>query len=301
MKSKQSKCPLCGSIQSKKVNEFTEILCLDGNSESAVLKCTGCNVCYLWPYISDQLIQEMYDKSYFTGVTDFGCKLDLPSSNCDYETEIVSHRISKSWETVKSLLKLAPAARTILDVGAATGDFLAVAKECGLSVAGIELSPYAASKAKEKYGFILFETGILEFEGHETYDIIHMNHVFEHFNSPHQVLDRLNSMLTPNGLIYVEVPFQFNFFELLKYRLSGKTKKFDVFSLHHPIFYKPDILIKMFNDHGFSCKKIRVFKWSRYSPEGFLGILKKILWLTISLFGQGLFIEAFFEKKSVKL
>lgn len=297
MKLKNTKCPLCQSTKSHQMDIYSAILNLPGNSESNVFLCENCGAYYLWPNISDELISELYSKSYFTGVSECDSKLHVPSSNNDYEREFAAARVGKFRETVQTLLEHVPNASNILDIGAATGDFLAVAQEFGLSVSGIELSAYASAKAKEKYGFEFHQTGIVDYQGDEKYDLIHMNHVFEHFGSPHQVLERLGSLLKPGGMIYVEVPFQFNLFEVIKFRLTGRRKTFDVFSIHHPIFYRPKTLKKVFKDHGFNCYAMNVFNWSRYSAVGLKRQIKRLIWLAGAFAGQGIVIEAFFNKK----
>jgi SAM-dependent methyltransferase len=277
---------------------YSAILNLPGNSESSVFQCVACKVYYLWPNVSDDLISELYSKSYFTGISESDSKLNVPTSSNDYESEFAAARVGKFHETVQALLKHVPNASNILDIGAATGDFLAVAQGYGLSVSGIELSSYAAAKAKEKYGFEFHQTGVEDYRGDEKYDLIHMNHVFEHFGSPHRALDRLVLLLKPGGMIYVEVPFQFNLFEVVKYRLTARRKPFDVFSIHHPIFYRPKTLKKIFKDHGFNCYAMNVFNWSRYSAVGPKRKLKRLIWFAGAFIGQGIVIEAFFDKKS---
>jgi SAM-dependent methyltransferase len=291
-------CPICESKASSSNKTCSSILNLPGNCETEVFVCEECGARYLWPYISGKQLDALYGKSYFTGLKESEDVLDIPSSNSDYQAEFAKARLGKFDATVLMLLAQHPNAKSILDIGAATGDFLALAKKRGLLVSGIELSSYASAKANEKYGFVFHETGIIEYQGKEKYDLIHMNHVFEHFEFPHQALTRIAGLLNTNGLIYIEVPFQFNLLEVIKYRLSGRRKGFDVFSLHHPIFYKPGVLKKLFEDHGFSCIKLSVFEWSRYPTNGITGQLKRLMWFAASLVGQGIMIEAVFEKNS---
>ena len=257
------KCPLCQSVKSRNMAVLTAILNLPGNSPSSVFRCKGCNVYYLSPYISDHLISELYSKSYFAGQSQDYTDLHVSASSNDYEREIAAARLGKFRETLVTLLKHCPNASSILDIGAATGEFLAIAREYDLSVSGIELSSHAAARAKEKFGLDFHEISIVDYTGTETYDLIHMNHVFEHFRTPHQVLERIASLLRKGGVVYVEVPFQFNVFEVIKYRTTGKRKDFDVFSLHHPIFYRPNSLKKIFDDHGFNCRSMKVFDWQQ--------------------------------------
>lgn len=290
-------CPLCSSTSVVKKDLYSKMLNLPGNCEPEVFICPSCGARYLWPYISGKQLEAIYGKSYFTGLQEREDGLEIPSSNSDYESEFAEARLGKFDATVLMLLAQHPNAKNILDIGAATGDFLALAKKRGLLVSGIELSSYASAKAKAKYGFVFHETGITEYQGEEKYDLIHMNHVFEHFEFPHQALNRIAALLNPNGLVYVEVPFQFNLLEVIKYRLTTRRKDFDVFSLHHPIFYTPATLKRIFEDHGFSCIKLNVFEWSRYPTSGITSQLKRLMWFAASLVGQGIVIEAVFEKK----
>jgi SAM-dependent methyltransferase len=256
----------------------------------------NCGVSFLWPYISDELVHELYQKSYFTGVDADG-KLAAPGSSSDYESEFAAARLEKFAETVQLLTRYAPHARTVLDIGAATGEFLAIASRSGLETTGIEISRYAAERAKQKYGLTIHETTLEDYRSNGTFDLIHLSHVFEHFRAPHQALERIDALLAPDGAVYVEVPFQFNMPERVKFRLTGARKAFDVFSIHHPVFYDPATLRRVFGDHGFVSRHLRVFAWSRYPATGMRGQLKRLLWFGASLLGQGLFVEAVFTKQ----
>jgi len=259
--------------------------------------CQDCNARYLWPRITGEQLDVLYGKSYFTGFQGNDGGLNIPSSNSDYEVEFAEARLGKFEDTVHGLLELNPNAKCILDIGAATGDFLAIAQKRDLAVSGIELSDYASEKAKLKYGFVFHKISVDDYRGDEKYDLIHLNHVFEHFNFPHKSLDRICDLLNSNGKVYVEVPFQFNLIEVIKYLLTRQKKNFDVFSLHHPLFYTPRTLKKVFEEHNLRCIKLNVFKWSRYPATGIVGHLKRLMWLGASLVGQGVFIEAIFERK----
>jgi 2-polyprenyl-3-methyl-5-hydroxy-6-metoxy-1,4-benzoquinol methylase len=305
-------CPLCASIRVIKNDIYIQILNLQGNCESEVYVCLSCGVRYLYPYITEKQLIALYAKSYFTGLQErkdiTGAQekntkkaggeeeLVIPRTNIDY-SEFAKVRLGKFDETIIMLLEKHPNAKNILDIGAASGDFLALAKKRGLLVSGIEISSYACAMAKAKYGFVFHETNIVEYQSEEKYDLIHMNHVFEHFQFPHQVLNKISALLNQNGLVYVEIPFQFNLIEVLKYHLTKRRKKFDDFSIHHPIFFTPATLKKVFEDNGFNCIKLNVFKFSNYPASGIISQLKRLMWFLLSLVGQGNLIEGVFKKK----
>ena len=122
-----------------------------------------------------------------------------------------------------------PNAKNILDIGAATGKFLSIAREYKLDVFGVEYSSYASQEAKDKYGFNFFVGDLENFQSDEKFDLIHLNHVFEHLVNPNASIRKIDSLLSDDGIIYIEVPFQFNIVERIKYKLFNSHKKFDVF------------------------------------------------------------------------
>lgn len=292
-------CPVCEGKIYKYNKMCSEMLNLINNHKAKVFNCEKCKLKYLWPYISREKLNILYGQSYFTGNLESEISLEAPPSNSNYEIEFANKRLNKFKDTVNLLLSQHENARNILDIGAATGEFLAIAKEKGLNVSGIELSSYACKKAKDKYGFEFSQSSIYEYSGKQKYDLIHLNHVFEHLQFPNKAIDRISSLLNPNGLVYIEVPFQFNFLEKIKFIFTRQKKIFDVFSLHHPIFYTPSTLKNVLNNHNFDCIRLKVFNWSRYPAKGVISKLKRLMWFLFSFFKSGIYIEAIF-KKSLK-
>jgi SAM-dependent methyltransferase len=248
---------------------------------------------YLYPYYLQSQLSELYGRSYFTADSQDNEMLGVPVSVQVYDYPL---RRKKFEETIAELMALRKNAKNILDIGAATGDFLNSAKKFNLDVVGIELSEYAAAEAKKKYGLDLIAMDIADYKSPEAFDLIHLNHVFEHFINPNPVINKIHNLTKIGGLVYIEVPFQFNIVELLKLKLLGKKNDFNMFSIHHPIFYRPKILIDIFNRAGFRCVSINVFRWSRYPANNIPSYIKKMFWMFASLLGQGTQIEAIFER-----
>ncbi len=100
----------------------------------------------------------------------------------------------------------------ILDIGAANGYFLMLAKERGWDVYGVEISDYAASQAKEK-GLNVF-TGVIknaDFKP-ESFDVITMWDVIEHLADPIKEISVIASLIKPNGLLVINTPDGDSFF-----------------------------------------------------------------------------------------
>ena len=85
----------------------------------------------------------------------------------------------------------------ILDVGAATGFLLEVAKEKGFDPYGIEISQYASSIAKKKFGEDRIYNGILKTSNFQNnfFDLISMCDVIEHVKNPIEDLKIINKLL----------------------------------------------------------------------------------------------------------
>lgn len=92
---------------------------------------------------------------------------------------------------------------TVLDVGSGTGNFLLHLKYLGFSrLAGID--PYIDKDVEFPGGPVILKRAILEVEG--TYDIVVLNHSFEHMEKPHDVFHRIAQLIGPKGCAVIRTP-----------------------------------------------------------------------------------------------
>lgn len=97
---------------------------------------------------------------------------------------------------------------TLLDVGCATGFFVASAAAQGWRVTGVDPSEWSIAEARRRAPQCEFIQGVIEeldFELH-AFDVITLWDVLEHVTSPTDVLRRLHRWLAPQGLLFVNVP-----------------------------------------------------------------------------------------------
>jgi len=96
---------------------------------------------------------------------------------------------------------------TLLDVGCGSGSYLAIAKNMGWTVFGIESNMNAARHASRQLGLAV-ETG--DFEGaalpEKHFDVITMWHSLEHFPDPGKIIRKVRLLLKDNGVLMVGLP-----------------------------------------------------------------------------------------------
>ena len=102
---------------------------------------------------------------------------------------------------IKLFLKYAAGNRSLLDVGAGTGDLLIEAKKNGFEIFGVEPNKSARQKANEK-GIVLHE----EYPTDRKFQIISLWHVLEHLNNPDEEIAKLKSLLKDEGTLFIAVP-----------------------------------------------------------------------------------------------
>ena len=108
---------------------------------------------------------------------------------------------------VKLINSLNTDEKTILDIGAGTGDFLAACKNDGWKVTGIEPNEKAVEIMNSKLGSskVQIFSDINELNS-ESYDVITMWHVLEHVPNLKEYIAKLKLLLKPNGTLIVAVP-----------------------------------------------------------------------------------------------
>jgi SAM-dependent methyltransferase len=98
----------------------------------------------------------------------------------------------------------ATADKLLLDVGAGTGDFLAITKNCGWEVTGVEPNELARQKAKVKDVTLLNDLKAIP-RG-QKFGVITLWHVLEHLPDLESQIAKLVGLLTDNGTLVVAVP-----------------------------------------------------------------------------------------------
>jgi len=182
-------CRLCGAKSSKQyyVAPVENKPCYD--------QCRFCGLIWLEERFAVPDVTEHYDVAYY--------QEGYMGQSDAYARAHYAYRIA-------DLKRLHPASRgTLLEIGAAAGDFLALARNHGWQVSGIELSARGVHAAQEKHGLYLFKGTIAEFAqqyNSTTFDAVVAYHVLEHMPDPFLALRKMQQMLKHGGYCIVELP-----------------------------------------------------------------------------------------------
>lgn len=177
-------CNLCGADRPR---PFTRRAGYD------VVACQGCGLVYVDPRASQAMLHSHYNANESSRVQYY-----LDAEGAD----------RRSYEGVlRRLESLKPGKGRLLDVGPNVGTCLALARERGWQVAGIEINADAARYCREARGLDV-RAGTLDDRPFalSTFDAVLMGDVIEHLPDPHRALDQVRELLAPGGLLLISTP-----------------------------------------------------------------------------------------------
>ncbi len=157
---------------------------------------------------------------------------------------------------VKLISKLNKGEGQLLDIGAGTGDFLAVAQKKGWNVTGVEPNEYAKKLAEQKGVLLEQETQKLK---SKTFDIITMWHVLEHVPDLQDQIKELRRLLKPGGYIIIAVP-NFKSYDASYYKSFWAA--YDV--PRHLWHFSKESIHKLFANQNLNLQKILPMKFDSY-------------------------------------
>lgn len=152
----------------------------------------------------------------------------------------ILQRVARSrWRWMQK--RIAVPAGSLLEIGCGTGEFLAIARDSGWKVDGLELSKSFRDAARSWYdlelkGQELSQAGLLS----GSFDVVALLHVFEHLPNPLDFLTRIAEIVKPGGWLFIVVPNLSSWTDALFGKSSPTLIKRD-----HFFHYSPDTLKRM--------------------------------------------------------
>lgn len=206
-------CPACLSLNSKVILQksyndgdlqqyLIDFYSPQGNYRSehiengiySLLKCNGCGLLFQKNIPNDQLMQEIYTEwieEKVGGAYEEVREITDKRPSILFELLLLSHRLRPQVRSIK-----------MLDFGLGWSEWSVVAKDLGFDVYGTEINNEQIIFAKKHGIKILNEKDLQSYK----FDIINVEQVFEHVESPFVLMKTLASVLQKGGLMKIAIP-----------------------------------------------------------------------------------------------
>ena len=211
-----------------------------------LVRCNECGLKYQNPMPTLDALnalyasQEYYDGQYF------------PAQFAERKA-MFSHRLSE-------LETLTGGPGRVLEIGCGRGQFLESAIERGWRASGQEFAENTVAVLRRVVPQAELAHGVFPEEcpfPEGTFDLVHLNHVLEHFFDPLAALARIWKLLKPEGVLYCEVPRQ----SVLQNTLSNAIGRKDFavhFFLEHICYFDKSSMTRALEASDFAPLAIRI-------------------------------------------
>lgn len=261
---KIKKCDLCG---------HEDFIYLFSNHDGmyniakkySLYKCKNCGLIFLNPQPNKKELLKHYPSKKYYSLT---------------KTSNLFNKIYKIYFGKKFLrfllLPLSPFLRSLitikggnlLDVGCGKGDFLSIVKPLGMNCYGVEPNDFDKDFMK-KNKLNIFQGNLNEANFLPNFfDVITMNHVFEHMHQPSKMLKELYRILVPGGTLILATPIS----NALLFKIFGKFWV-QLDTPRHLFIYSVSNLKQYANKVGFEVINIRY----NSKPFQFIGTIFYLL------------------------
>lgn len=225
----------CLVCQNSKIDFFTK------KNDYNIYKCWDCGLIFVWPLPANSAA--LYTADYFDGAASgFGY--------VDYEEDkkATAKTLDSYLAKIESYL---PLKGRLLDVGAAIGSFLQIAKTKGWQTKGVELSQYAAEKARANGLDVITGTVRDLILASKDFDVVTYLDVFEHILDPISELNSARKLLRQEGFLIINTPDSSSWFA----RLMGRSWHTFV-PPEHLFIYSPKNLTILLKRIGFEIVEV---------------------------------------------
>jgi len=193
-------CPLCGSRNTRPFRRGTvnpeklsaaDFRITDNRYGSlwTFHLCRDCTFVYANPAPGADSLEAMYAS---LEDSDYGMEADNRGRNF----KVILDRLQK----------IIPSGGDLLDVGAASGIFMHLARERGFRVHGVEPSVQLVTEARERYGLDVVQGTVDQLPTETKYHVITCLDLIEHMADPLAEMRRITAHLEPGGILVMVTP-----------------------------------------------------------------------------------------------
>lgn len=247
---KRPRCPLCRSTNIKDFKKGTfdperitskNFNITDSNYGAlwSLSSCENCGFVFSNPYAAEAEITRFYSLI----------------EDREYGSETEGR--AKNFKTIlKRLNKIEKPGHTLLDIGAASGIFLHLAKQEGYDISGIEPSQFLVKEAQRLFGIELFQGTIAEFRSQEKFAVITLLDILEHLPEPGDFMKQIDRLIQKDGIIVIVTP-DINSFAA---RVTGR--RWWHYRIAHVNFFNLQSLHYLLADHGYRIISKKRYAWN---------------------------------------
>jgi 2-polyprenyl-3-methyl-5-hydroxy-6-metoxy-1,4-benzoquinol methylase len=208
-----NKCEICGS---KKINFLfygdDKLFKIPGKFN--LFRCENCKTIFLNPQPSYKESKRFYPREKYHSLENI--KTEKDSIKTKINLKLYRIYFSEEGNFFKKIL-FAPIKFIVrgtiikkeiklLDIGCGSGQFLYEMKTLGLGVCGVEPGDFN-KKDSDKYKLNIKNTEIIKAKyPKEHFDLITMNHVFEHIGKPNETIKEIQKILKKKGILIIGIP-----------------------------------------------------------------------------------------------
>lgn len=185
-------CPLCKSINTN---------CRRRYSDYSFFSCKSCKLEFVHPFKGTG---DVFNNYHWT--------LPYTQQYVRY-LKIVKYSVTKKIEIAQNIIN--KKIGSFYDVGCGNGSHCEAAKELGIITNGNDIDPTNVNFAKNR-GLNVSLGSLENLSIIEKYDFIHVKLTFHLLENPIDIIQKLKHILSPKGVIFIDLPNQSSIYSLLR-------------------------------------------------------------------------------------
>ncbi|MCP4217980.1 MAG: class I SAM-dependent methyltransferase, partial [bacterium] len=146
--------------------------------------------------------------------------------------------------------------KRLLDVGAAGGIFLDLARSEGYEIEGIEPSQFLADDAEKRYDIKLFRGTVEQYQAKKKFSVITLLDIIEHLVEPDDFMNHVDRLIEDNGILVLVTPDVSS----LAAKLTGK--KWWHYRIAHINFFNIRSIRHLLEKHGYKILMKKKYVWN---------------------------------------